>query len=103
MMNGVLNIYKEPGMTSFQVVYQIRKLTGEDKIGHTGTLDPDAKGVLPICIGKATKLVDMLMDTDKQYRASICLTVTASDYSISMREKPVIPGLFRLSGISKSC
>ncbi len=71
MMNGVLNIYKEPGMTSFQVVYQIRKLTGEDKIGHTGTLDPDAKGVLPVCIGKATKLVDMLMDTDKQYRASL--------------------------------
>lgn len=71
MMNGVLNIYKEPGMTSFQVVYQLRKLTGEDKIGHTGTLDPDAKGVLPVCIGKATKLVDMLMDTDKQYRASL--------------------------------
>ena len=71
MMNGVLNIYKEPGMTSFQVVYQIRKLTGEEKIGHTGTLDPDAKGVLPVCIGKATKLVDMLMDTDKQYRASL--------------------------------
>ena len=71
MMTGVLNLYKEPGMTSFQVVYQIRKLTGEDKIGHTGTLDPDAKGVLPICIGKATKLVDMLMDTDKQYRACL--------------------------------
>lgn len=71
MKNGVLNIYKEPGMTSFQVVYQIRKLTGEDKVGHTGTLDPDAKGVLPVCIGKATKLVDMLMDTDKQYRASL--------------------------------
>ena len=69
MKNGVLNIYKETGMTSFQVVYQIRKLTGEDKVGHTGTLDPDAKGVLPICIGKATKLVDLLMDTDKQYRA----------------------------------
>lgn len=68
MKNGVLNIYKEAGMTSFQVVYQIRKITGESKIGHTGTLDPDAKGVLPICIGKATKLVDLLMDTDKQYR-----------------------------------
>ena len=71
MMNGVLNIYKEPGMSSFQVVYQIRKLTGEDKIGHTGTLDPGAKGVLPICIGKATKLVELLMDTDKQYRAEL--------------------------------
>ena len=68
MKNGVLNIYKDAGMTSFQVVYRIRKMSGESKIGHTGTLDPDAKGVLPICIGKATKLVDLLMDTDKQYR-----------------------------------
>ena len=73
MKNGVLNIYKEAGMTSFQVVYQIRKITGESKIGHTGTLDPDAKGVLPICIGKATKLVDFLMDTDKQYRCVLLL------------------------------
>ena len=69
MKNGVINVYKEAGMTSFQVVYQIRKLTGEKKIGHTGTLDPDATGVLPVCIGKATKLVDSLMDSDKEYRA----------------------------------
>ncbi len=69
MKNGVINVYKEAGMTSFQVVYQLRKLTGEKKIGHTGTLDPDATGVLPVCIGKATKLVDSLMDSDKQYRA----------------------------------
>ena len=67
MISGVINVYKEAGMTSFQVVYQIRKLTGEKKIGHTGTLDPDATGVLPVCIGKATKLVDSLMDSDKQY------------------------------------
>ena len=73
MKNGVLNIYKEAGMTSFQVVYQIRKITGESKIGHTGTLDPDARGVLPVCIGKATKLVDLLMDTDKQYRCVLLL------------------------------
>lgn len=71
MKNGVINVYKEAGMTSFQVVYQIRKLTGEKKIGHTGTLDPDATGVLPVCIGKATKLVDSLMDSDKQYRATM--------------------------------
>lgn len=69
MKHGVINVYKEAGMTSFQVVYQIRKLTGEKKIGHTGTLDPDATGVLPVCIGKATKLVDSLMDSNKQYRA----------------------------------
>lgn len=71
MKNGVINVYKEAGMTSFQVVYQIRKLTGEKKVGHTGTLDPDATGVLPVCIGKATKLVDSLMDSDKEYRAKM--------------------------------
>lgn len=69
MKHGVINVYKEAGMTSFQVVFHLRKLTGEKKIGHTGTLDPDATGVLPVCIGKATKLVDFLMDSDKQYRA----------------------------------
>ncbi|MBR2696127.1 MAG: tRNA pseudouridine(55) synthase TruB [Parasporobacterium sp.] len=69
MKYGVINVYKEAGMTSFQVVYRIRKLSGEKKIGHTGTLDPDATGVLPVCIGKATKLVDFLMDSDKQYKA----------------------------------
>lgn len=71
MKYGVINVYKEAGMTSFQVVYRLRKLTGEKKIGHTGTLDPDATGVLPVCIGKATKLVDFLMDSDKQYRARL--------------------------------
>ncbi len=71
MLNGVLNVYKEAGMTSFQVVSNIRKITGEKKAGHTGTLDPDAMGVLAVCLGKATKLVDHLMDTDKQYRARL--------------------------------
>lgn len=67
-MNGVINIYKEKGYSSFHAVYVIRKLTGEKKVGHTGTLDPDVTGVLPICIGKATKLVGQLTDTDKTYR-----------------------------------
>ncbi len=71
MIHGVINVYKEAGMTSFQVVYRLRKLTGEKKIGHTGTLDPDATGILPVCIGKATKLVDFLMDSDKQYKATL--------------------------------
>lgn len=83
MKNGVINIYKEAGMTSFQVVYKIRKITGEQKIGHTGTLDPDAKGVLPICIGKATKLVDMLMDTDKQYNAVLLFGKRTTTQDIS--------------------
>ena len=72
-MNGVININKGPGCSSFHVVAVLRHFTGEKKIGHTGTLDPDATGVLPVCIGKATKLVGRLTDTDKTYRA--CMTL----------------------------
>ena len=72
-MNGVINIYKEKGYTSFHVVAVLRHFTGEKKIGHTGTLDPDAAGVLPVCIGKATKLVGQLTDTDKTYKAEMLL------------------------------
>ncbi|MBR3003832.1 MAG: tRNA pseudouridine(55) synthase TruB [Lachnospiraceae bacterium] len=72
-MNGVINIYKEKNCTSFHAVAKLRWITGEQKIGHTGTLDPDATGVLPICLGKATKLVDFLMDTDKVYKAELLL------------------------------
>ncbi|WP_313119404.1 tRNA pseudouridine(55) synthase TruB [Proteiniclasticum ruminis] len=69
-MNGVLNIYKERGMTSFQVVASVKRITGIKKVGHTGTLDPEAEGVLPVCVGRATKLVDYIMDGEKIYRAS---------------------------------
>ncbi len=72
--SGVLNIYKPRGITSNAVVTRIKRLTGE-KTGHTGTLDPDAEGVLPICIGKATKAAGMLTDSDKAYRAGIRLGV----------------------------
>lgn len=90
MKYGVINVYKEAGMTSFQVVYQIRKLTGEKKIGHTGTLDPDATGVLPVCIGKATKLVDSLMDSDKQYRAKMLFGKKTDTQDISGKELEAI-------------
>ena len=56
MINGIVNIYKEKGYTSHDVVAVLRKVVGQKKIGHTGTLDPDATGVLPVCLGKATKL-----------------------------------------------
>ncbi|MCF0228748.1 MAG: tRNA pseudouridine(55) synthase TruB [Parasporobacterium sp.] len=72
-MNGVINIYKEKGCSSFHIVYVLRKLSGEQKVGHTGTLDPDVTGVLPVCIGKATKLVGQLTDTDKTYRCTMLL------------------------------
>ncbi|MBQ5593438.1 MAG: tRNA pseudouridine(55) synthase TruB, partial [Bacteroidales bacterium] len=72
-MNGVVNVKKELGMTSHDVVYRLRKILSIKKIGHTGTLDPDASGVLPICVGRATKVADMLTAKDKQYVAEITL------------------------------
>ncbi len=72
-MNGVINVKKPMGMTSHDVVYRLRKLLSIKKIGHTGTLDPDAEGVLPMCIGRATKVADMLTAQDKQYIAEATL------------------------------
>lgn len=65
MINGILNVYKEPGFTSHDVVAKLRGIIKQKKIGHTGTLDPQATGVLPVCLGKATRLCDMLTDTKK--------------------------------------
>ncbi len=70
-MNGIINLYKPPGITSHTAVAKIRHILQIKKVGHTGTLDPDAEGVLPICIGKGTKVSGMLTDTDKSYRAVI--------------------------------
>lgn len=73
MVNGVINIKKEKGYTSHDVVAKLRGILGQKKIGHTGTLDPDATGVLPVCLGKATKLCDMLTDKDKTYETVLLL------------------------------
>ncbi len=73
MIHGILNVYKEKGYTSHDVVAKLRRITGQKKIGHTGTLDPDATGVLPVCLGKATKLCDLLTDKDKTYEAVLLL------------------------------
>lgn len=75
MYNGIINVYKEKGYTSFDVVARMRGICGQKKIGHTGTLDPDAEGVLPVCLGKATKVCDMLTDSDKVYRTVMQLGV----------------------------
>ncbi|MCL2361912.1 MAG: tRNA pseudouridine(55) synthase TruB [Defluviitaleaceae bacterium] len=74
-MTGFFNVYKEAGYTSHDVVAIIRRLT-RGKVGHTGTLDPQAEGVLPICLGRATKLSDMVMGQDKSYVAEVVLGVT---------------------------
>lgn len=67
--DGIININKEAGMTSSDVVARLRRILGQKKIGHTGTLDPMATGVLPICVGKATRLSDYIMEKDKVYVA----------------------------------
>ena len=72
-MNGIINIYKERGYTSHDVVARLRGITGIRRAGHTGTLDPDAEGVLPVCIGTATKVCDILTDTSKSYEAVMVL------------------------------
>lgn len=77
-LSGIVVIDKEPGMTSHDVVVALRKLVKLRRIGHTGTLDPEATGVLPVCIGKATKVVDLLVDQPKVYQAVLKLGVTTT-------------------------
>ena len=72
-MDGIINVRKEKGFTSFDVVAKLRGILKMKKIGHTGTLDPDAEGVLPVCIGKATRVCDLLTDKDKVYEAVMLL------------------------------
>lgn len=74
-MDGVLNINKPAGMTSHDVVDQLRRLLRVKKVGHTGTLDPDATGVLPVCLGKATKIIQFLQDDEKGYEGTISLGI----------------------------
>lgn len=72
-MNGIVNVNKPLGITSHDVVYRLRRILNIKKIGHTGTLDPDAAGVLPMCVGKGTKLAELLTGADKQYLAELTL------------------------------
>ncbi len=82
-MNGVLNIYKEAGFTSHDVVAKLRGILKQKKIGHTGTLDPDAEGVLPVCLGNATKLCGLLSDKEKTYEAVLLLGQTTDTQDVS--------------------
>ena len=75
MINGVINVYKEPGYTSHDVVAKLRGILKQKKIGHMGTLDPNAVGVLPVCLGKATKLCNLLSEKDKTYTATMLLGI----------------------------
>ena len=76
MYNGLINVYKEPGFTSMDVVAVLRGILKQKKIGHTGTLDPQAEGVLMVCLGNATKLCTFLEDKDKEYVCRMLLGTT---------------------------
>ena len=93
MINGILNVYKEAGYTSHDVVAKLRGICRQKKIGHTGTLDPDAVGVLPVCLGNATRLCDMLTDKSKEYEAVLLLGKVTDTQDISgkvLEEHPVL-------------
>ncbi|WP_035283575.1 MULTISPECIES: tRNA pseudouridine(55) synthase TruB [unclassified Clostridium] len=81
-MNGVLNIFKNKGMSSFDVVRKVKFIASEKKVGHTGTLDPQATGVLPVCIGKATKIIDYIMNSNKVYDVKFLLGTKTTTYDL---------------------
>lgn len=82
MYHGIINVYKEKGYTSHDVVAVVRRIVGQKKVGHTGTLDPNAKGVLPICVGQGTKAASYLTDSDKEYRAVLRLGMTTDTQDV---------------------
>lgn len=82
-MDGIINVYKEAGYTSFDVCARLRGILKTKKIGHTGTLDPDAVGVLPVCVGSATSLCDMLTEKVKEYEARILFGIATDTEDVS--------------------
>ncbi|MER2174366.1 MAG: tRNA pseudouridine(55) synthase TruB [Carnobacterium sp.] len=106
-MEGILPLWKERGMTSHDCVFKLRKILKTKKIGHTGTLDPDVDGVLPICVGKATKVVEYMMETGKGYIGEITLgySTTTEDRSGEVVEQvkvETIPTLEAIDAAMKS-
>lgn len=92
MYNGIINIHKEAGFTSHDVVARMRGILRQKKIGHTGTLDPQATGVLPVCLGSGTRLCDMLADRDKEYVAELLLGISTDSQDTTgriLQERPV--------------
>lgn len=104
MINGIINVYKEQGYTSHDVVAKMRGILKMKKIGHTGTLDPEAQGVLPVCIGKATKLVDLITDKDKTYMAVLKLGITTDTQDMTgqiLATSEVTVGLEQIQEVMK--
>lgn len=88
-VDGLINLNKPVGITSAKALYRVRKITGVRKSGHTGTLDPLAEGVLVLCLGRATKLVEKIMSLPKVYRATARLDVTSVTLDAEAEQRPV--------------
>ncbi|WP_368491226.1 tRNA pseudouridine(55) synthase TruB [Clostridium sp. BJN0013] len=107
-MDGILNINKPEGMTSFDVVRKVKFMLKDKKVGHTGTLDPIASGVLPVCIGRATKFADYIVESKKIYLAQLRLGITTETYdregnivnikNIDLKEKDIIDEILSFQG-----
>jgi tRNA pseudouridine55 synthase len=79
-MDGVLNIYKPVGITSFDVVRTVKRISNTKKVGHAGTLDPEASGILPVCLGRGTKIIEYIMENTKVYEVELKLGVVTDTY-----------------------
>lgn len=91
-MDGIFSINKQPGMTSHDVVARVRRLVHQKRVGHSGTLDPSASGVLPVCLGQATRVAEYLSESGKEYRATIHFGTVTTTYDADgavVRESPV--------------
>jgi len=84
-MNGVINVFKPKGVTSHDIIKELRKHLGIKKVGHTGTLDPNASGVLPVCIGKGTRISEYLLNVSKEYIAELTLGIATDTQDLDGR------------------
>src|SRR3954463_6225595 len=102
-MEGIIPLYKPKGMTSHDCVFKLRKILKMKRIGHTGTLDPDVTGVLPICIGKATKVAEYITDAGKTYEGEVTLgfSTTTEDASGEVVERKTVDRMITRDEIIK--
>ena len=92
-INGVINLYKRKGISSFRAVSELKRVTGAAKAGHTGTLDPEAEGVLPVCLGKSTRIADYIQSKEKEYEVSLYLGIETDTCDLEgeiISEAPVL-------------
>lgn len=103
-LDGIINLNKPVGITSAKVLYKVRSITRQRKSGHAGTLDPGASGVLVLCMGRATKLVEAIMDQPKVYRASARLDVTSESFDSDRPLRPVsVSAVPSLQAVRAAC